>query len=109
MLFRMRLMNNDEKHLDNPLAIRRIKNLSFESLVNKIKNRFTGWKIPFLLKREEVPLSNQWLWPSLFRTCHLFTSQTKSRKPLIKCVQPSGGARMRVRKKVPHDQVGRVI
>lgn len=43
-------MTDNERYLGNPLIFGRNKNLRFNSLVSKVRNRIKSWKIPLLLQ-----------------------------------------------------------
>lgn len=43
-----RIMTENERYLGNPLIININKNISFQSLVGKVKNRIMSWKTPLL-------------------------------------------------------------
>ena len=44
----VRLMMENERYLENPLIINKNKNISFQSLVGKFKNRIMSWQTPLL-------------------------------------------------------------
>lgn len=49
-------MSRNEKYLGNPLILNRDKPLSFEGLVNKVKNKINMWKGPSLFQAGTSPL-----------------------------------------------------
>ena len=61
----VRFMDKNEKYLGNPLFLKKRKDLSFEPLVSKNKNKINSWRIPLLSQAGRSTL-DQWPQPSLY-------------------------------------------